>query len=228
MAWLRSAPASANDVRSRTAVLLVNVGTPQAPTVRAVRQFLARFLRDRRVVDLPALLWWPLLYGFVLPLRPRRSVCGYRKIWTAQGSPLAQFTAGLARKLQAKFDETAPDRMRVAYAMCYSAPGVAQAAGTGGKWLRAPAGVAPVPATEFEHDRRGVRSGRQRAVPRAPHSRGQLRQSLLRPSELYSGAREQRSHALGDGRCAHAIAFLLSWNYGPRGYAGRPVLRSLS
>jgi protoporphyrin/coproporphyrin ferrochelatase len=126
MTWLRGNPEGGSDSRGRTAVLLVNLGTPQAPTVRAVRRFLARFLRDRRVVDLPALLWWPLLYGFVLPLRPRRAARAYREIWTAQGSPLEHLTAELARKLQASFDETAPDAYRVAYAMCYSAPGVAE------------------------------------------------------------------------------------------------------
>jgi ferrochelatase len=124
MAWFHSAPSGANAVRGRSGVLLVNVGTPQAPTVRAVRSFLARFLNDRRVVDLPPLLRWPLLYGLILPLRPFRSVRAYRKIWMAQGSPLELFTAAVARKLQASFDETYPDDVRIAYAMCYSAPGV--------------------------------------------------------------------------------------------------------
>jgi ferrochelatase len=126
MAWFRNNPPSGNAQRDGTAVLLVNLGTPQAPTARAVRPFLARFLRDRRVVDLPPLLWWPLLYGLVLPLRPYRSARAYRKIWTPQGSPLAQLTAELARKLQARVDAGGPERMRVAYAMCYSAPGVAE------------------------------------------------------------------------------------------------------
>src|SRR5882672_3296532 len=69
-------------------VLLVNLGTPAAPTAAAIRRYLAQFLSDRRVVELTPLLWQPILRGLILPFRPRRLVHAYSSIWTAQGSPL--------------------------------------------------------------------------------------------------------------------------------------------
>src|SRR2546430_16734096 len=71
----------------RIGILLVNSGTPQAAQAGAVRAFLARFLADPRVVELPRALWLPLLYGIVLPLRPRRGAKKDRRIWAAAGSP---------------------------------------------------------------------------------------------------------------------------------------------
>jgi ferrochelatase len=86
-------------------VLLVNTGTPAAPTSREVRRFLRRFLSDPRVIELPRVLWLPLLYGLILPLRAPRSARKYREIWQQQGSPLllntTQLRAGLARALLA-------------------------------------------------------------------------------------------------------------------------------
>ena len=75
------------------AVLLVNLGTPDAPTASAVRRYLAEFLGDSRVVDLPRWLWWPVLHGVILRIRPARSARLYRAIWTERGSPLATGTA---------------------------------------------------------------------------------------------------------------------------------------
>jgi ferrochelatase len=86
-------------------VLLVNTGTPAAPTPDAVRVFLRRFLSDPRVVELPRALWLPLLYGLVLPLRAPRSAHKYRLIWQNEGSPLAlnmtRLGEALARSLAA-------------------------------------------------------------------------------------------------------------------------------
>ncbi len=75
-----------------TGVLVVNLGTPQAPTAAAVRTYLAEFLSDNRVVEIPALLWRPLLFGLILPLRSRRVAPNYAKIWMEDGSPLAVYT----------------------------------------------------------------------------------------------------------------------------------------
>ena len=72
----------------RTGLLVVNLGTPEAPTTPAVRRYLAEFLSDPRVVELPRWLWLPILHGFVLRVRPARSAAAYRKIWTPAGSPL--------------------------------------------------------------------------------------------------------------------------------------------
>lgn len=84
----------------RAAVLLVNLGTPDAPTPGAVRRYLREFLSDPRVIELPRLLWLPLLYGVILPLRSRRSAKAYHEVWTEQGSPLLVHTRGLAEGLQ--------------------------------------------------------------------------------------------------------------------------------
>ena len=83
----------------RLGVLLVNLGSPQAPTPAAIRRYLREFLSDPRVIELPRILWLTILYLFVLPLRPRRIAKGYQAIWTAEGSPLAVHTRDLAKRL---------------------------------------------------------------------------------------------------------------------------------
>ena len=103
-------------------VLLVNLGTPSAPTAQAVRAYLAEFLADPRVVELPRWLWLPILHGIVLQVRPRRSAAKYASIWTPQGSPLAVHTASQAQLLRA-----ALPGMHVEYAMRYGEPGIAAA-----------------------------------------------------------------------------------------------------
>jgi ferrochelatase len=106
---------------SRPGVLLVNLGTPDAPTPEAVRRYLAEFLADRRVVDLPWLLWAPILYGVVLRTRPAKSAEAYAQVWTDVGSPLAAITAEQARKLQARLGEVAS----LVHAMRYGRPSIA-------------------------------------------------------------------------------------------------------
>lgn len=81
-------------------VLVVNLGTPQAPTAAAVRRYLAEFLSDSRVVEIPALLWRPLLFGLILPLRSRRVAHNYASIWMEDGSPLAVYTQRIADGLR--------------------------------------------------------------------------------------------------------------------------------
>src|SRR3546814_20237884 len=81
-------------------MLLVNLGTPDAPEPEAVRRYLAEFLSDRRVVEIPPLLWQPILRGLVLTTRPRQSAHAYRQVWTDQGSPLAAITQAQADALQ--------------------------------------------------------------------------------------------------------------------------------
>lgn len=111
-----------SDVRQQgphTAVLLVNLGTPTAPTPDAVRGYLAEFLSDPRVVELPRALWWMVLHGYVLRTRPRRSAEAYAKIWTHEGSPLAVLSARLAQALQAEFARLTGGAVAVALAMRY-------------------------------------------------------------------------------------------------------------
>lgn len=109
---------------AHTGVLLVNLGTPDAPTPGAIRRYLAEFLRDRRVVDLPRALWLPLLYGLILPLRPARLAPQYARIWTAEGSPLAKITRELRTALASRL---AGEAVTVAAAMRYGAPAIGTA-----------------------------------------------------------------------------------------------------
>jgi len=101
----------------RTAVLAVNLGTPDAPTAPAVRRYLAEFLSDRRVVAIPALFWKPLLHGLILPLRSGRSAAKYAQVWLPEGSPLWVHTRNLAAAMQACLPE-----VRVQPAMRYGQP----------------------------------------------------------------------------------------------------------
>lgn len=103
-----------------TALLLVNLGTPAAPTPRAVRHYLAEFLSDPRVVQLPRWLWQPLLRGVILPLRGARVARKYAEIWMDAGSPLAVHTRELAAVVQQRLPQ-----LRVAHAMRYGEPALA-------------------------------------------------------------------------------------------------------
>lgn len=105
-----------------TAVLLVNLGTPDAPTAPAVRRYLAEFLGDRRVVQLARVVWWPLLHLLILPLRSGRVVKKYAGIWMEGGSPLAVHTRRLAEALANRLPE-----VRVAWAMRYGNPALEDA-----------------------------------------------------------------------------------------------------
>ncbi len=118
-------PPFAHDRRARSAVLLVNLGTPQAPRPGAVRAYLHQFLSDPRVVEIPRLLWWPILYGIVLTLRPRRSAAKYATIWTEQGSPLAHGSRQQALLLRGYLGERGLD-LEVALAMRYGEPSIAR------------------------------------------------------------------------------------------------------
>lgn len=104
------------------AVVLVNLGTPSAPTPMAVRTFLREFLSDRRVVAAPRLLWWLVLNLLILPFRPRRVAKLYASIWLPQGSPLRVYTEALAVKVN---DTIADPRIRVYAAMTYGEPSLA-------------------------------------------------------------------------------------------------------
>jgi len=111
----------------KAGVLVANLGTPDAPTAGAVRRFLAEFLSDRRVVDLPPWLWRLLLEGLILRIRPARSARAYRAIWTAAGSPLLVHTQALARALAARLDAAGFAELSVAAGMSYGNPSIAAA-----------------------------------------------------------------------------------------------------
>ena len=105
----------------RVGVLLVNLGTPDAPEPRAVQRYLAEFLSDRRVVEIHPLAWQPILRGIVLNTRPKKSAHAYKQVWSEAGSPLAVITAEQAARLQARLG----GGVKVAYAMRYGNPGIA-------------------------------------------------------------------------------------------------------
>jgi len=112
-------PAGHPPVQSpKVGVLLVNLGTPDAPTPSAVRRYLKQFLSDRRVVEIPRLVWWPILNLIILNTRPRKSAHAYQQVWTPDGSPLAAITKAQAAALQARLGEGA----MVSWAMRYGNP----------------------------------------------------------------------------------------------------------
>jgi ferrochelatase len=108
---------------SRTAVLLVNLGTPKAPDTGAVRRFLRQFLSDPRVVEIPRWLWWPILYGVILTLRPRKSAAKYATIWTDKGSPLMVHSEEQALLLRGYLGQRGLD-VDVSLAMRYGEPSI--------------------------------------------------------------------------------------------------------
>lgn len=108
-------------------VLLANVGSPAAPTPKAVRRFLAQFLADPRIVEVPRPLWWFILHLVILPLRPRRSARLYRKIWTEEGSPLLVTARRQAELLAAALHEEIGTPLHVAAGMRYGRPAIAAA-----------------------------------------------------------------------------------------------------
>jgi ferrochelatase len=112
---------------AKTGVLVANLGTPDAPTPEAVKRFLAEFLSDRHVVDLPPALWLPVLYGVILRIRPQRSARAYREIWTDSGSPLLVNTLAIADALERLLASLLPAPVAVATGMTYGNPSIAAA-----------------------------------------------------------------------------------------------------
>lgn len=108
-------------------VLLVNLGTPDAPEPEALRRYLREFLSDPRVVTLPRLLWLPLLHGLVLRTRPRKSAEAYGRIWTSRGSPLLVNTLALAERLAPVLRESLGPRAALAVGMRYGNPSLGSA-----------------------------------------------------------------------------------------------------
>jgi ferrochelatase len=111
-------------VDARTAVLLLNLGTPAAPTADAVGDYLAEFLSDPRIVELPRWLWWPVLHGYILRTRPRRSAEAYAKVWRNDGSPLLVFSDRLAQAVGTEISRRTGGKVLTALAMTYGEPSI--------------------------------------------------------------------------------------------------------
>lgn len=123
MTWQeQTLPGHHSPVRSgRIGVLLVNLGTPDAPDTKSVRRYLAEFLSDPRVIEIPPLVWQPILRGVILNTRPKKSAHAYQQVWSEKGSPLAAITSEQAEKLQARLG----DAVLVEWAMRYGKPSIA-------------------------------------------------------------------------------------------------------
>ena len=118
----------AHDAPDSLGILLVNLGTPEAPTTAAVRRYLKEFLSDPRVVEAPRLVWLPVLNLVILNTRPRRSAKAYAKVWGDEGSPLLTISQQQATALQDALDQALPQRgVRVALAMRYGEPSIPNA-----------------------------------------------------------------------------------------------------
>ena len=127
MAKLSASIPSDSGTGGCTGVLVTNLGTPDAPTTAAVRRYLAEFLADPRVVELPRWLWRAILHGVVLRIRPRLSARAYASIWTTEGSPLLVNSRAIADAMRAHWAERRPGRVAVALGMRYGVPPIAGA-----------------------------------------------------------------------------------------------------
>lgn len=107
-----------------TAIVLVNLGTPEAPTASALRRYLKQFLSDPRVVEIPRPIWWLILNGIILNTRPAKSAAKYASIWMEGGSPLKVYTERQAKLLHELLDQRGLGELRVEWAMRYGAPGI--------------------------------------------------------------------------------------------------------
>ncbi|MBI1422809.1 MAG: ferrochelatase [Gammaproteobacteria bacterium] len=111
-----------HDRQPRTGILLVNLGTPNAPTAAAVRRYLGEFLSDPRVVEIPRLIWWLILNGIVLRFRPKRVAHAYASIWMDGGSPLLVYSRAIADALRARCEAELGGPVLVELAMRYGSP----------------------------------------------------------------------------------------------------------
>lgn len=109
---------------SQAGVLLINLGTPDAPTRPAVRAYLKEFLSDPRVVEIPRVLWWPILHLFILTTRPKASAARYEQVWTREGSPLKVHTERQTLLLQGYLGDRLRTPLSIDYAMRYGSPSI--------------------------------------------------------------------------------------------------------
>lgn len=124
MPYFQPEPPYKHSQVARTGILLINLGTPDAPTAKAVRPYLKEFLSDRRVVEIPRPIWWLILNGIILNIRPKKSAEKYASIWRPEGSPLKYFTERIARLLKGYIGQRLGQTVLVEYAMRYGQPSV--------------------------------------------------------------------------------------------------------
>ncbi len=120
-------PGFSHQQADKIGVLITNLGTPQAPTKQALRPYLKEFLSDPRVVEVPRLLWWFILNGVILNIRPKRSAEAYKTVWTDKGSPLMFHTQAQAEALRQRLQDEYGENLLVDFAMRYGQPSVSTA-----------------------------------------------------------------------------------------------------
>ena len=128
MTWQpQTLPADHPPVRSgKIGVLIVNLGTPDGADAKSVKRYLGEFLSDKRVVEIPAIAWQPILRGIILNTRPKKSAHAYQQVWTEDGSPLAAITKAQAEKMQARLGSVGAGGVMVDWAMRYGNPSIAE------------------------------------------------------------------------------------------------------
>lgn len=127
MSRFNSQPAYEHGLPESLGILLINLGTPDEPTTEAVRHYLADFLSDPRVVELPRAIWWLILHGYILRTRPAKSAMAYQKVWTEQGSPLLLHTKDIAHAVQEKLSVRLSGAVHVEMGMSYGKPSIPDA-----------------------------------------------------------------------------------------------------
>ncbi len=127
MVSFSSNPEFKHGAPAATGVLVTNLGTPDAPTPAALRKYLAEFLSDPRVIETPRLLWWFILHGVILRLRPRRSASAYREVWTEEGSPLLAISKKQCRAIRAALNENGKTAVHIELGMRYGNPSIRSA-----------------------------------------------------------------------------------------------------
>ena len=120
----RGQPNFSHQQAPKIGVLITNLGTPAAPTTPALRQYLAQFLSDPRVVEVPRLLWKCILHGVILRVRPSRSAAAYRTVWTSEGSPLMVYTQQQCKALTEALTKHYQEHIVVKFAMRYGQPSI--------------------------------------------------------------------------------------------------------
>src|SRR3989337_138222 len=118
-------PEFAHGTPAKTGVLLINLGTPDAPTAKAVRPYLKEFLSDPRVVEIPRPIWWLILNGIILNTRPKKSAAKYATVWQPEGSPLRVYTVKQAVLQEGYLSQRTKAPVVVDYAMRYGNPSIA-------------------------------------------------------------------------------------------------------
>lgn len=127
MAYYKNEPSYTHGDQARVGILLANLGTPDAPTAKALKKYLAQFLMDRRIVEIPRLIWACILYGIILVVRPKKSAEKYASVWTAEGSPLMVNAQKQTKLLRTVLENRIASPIAVELGMSYGNPSMASA-----------------------------------------------------------------------------------------------------